>query len=628
MKRFKLKPWDLLHSLSDGTPDSRKNLERIVARHDGDFSTIFERKKKEIERRVRSFEDRREMLSSSMEPQDLLSLLNHYSGIQEELEKLCAASYLKFSENPADKVTKKSRYDIRLFNARMNDRLLFFDSWVSKGLDDDNFERLAKNSGDYERFLREERRFRPYTLDEGIEKILNSLHMLGQVERSEYYEEITSNLRFTIQEKVKIRKKGAKRKKEVTRTRVLDEIQLSDYLCHSRKQMREQAHKELFRKYREVKDTIGGSFIVQSTELKSESDQRKYPSLFSYINHENSLDDAVFEICLDVSKENTAIFTQDYFPKIRKKLSGIRGNMSCIDLDAPANGNGNGRISFEAGMNLVLESFNAFSPNFANIILDMESKRYIHSKPQRNKWSGAYCYSTPPSILPYILVNFTGYETDCIDLAHEFGHAVQNYLGCQKNNVLTYNPSEPVAEIASLFSEFLLFDRLFDKSKDNPALQKKYLLYFIDRAYYFTSRKSFLVNFEKEAHQLIGSPRFEIDDLSNLYLKRLREHFGEGVHVPEYFKDEWLLAPNLICAPGQDFSYTFGYLIGSALHEQYKKQGEKFVPSIISIFSAGDAPIEELLKKEAGIDIRPREFWQHGYDLIKVRMEELRKLAE
>jgi len=628
MKRFKLKPWDLLHLLSDGTPENRKNLERIVARHDRDFSPILEKKKKEIERRVREFEGRRGLLLPTADVHDFLSLLNHYAGIKDDLEKLCAASYLSFSEDCKSDVAKKNRYDIRLFNARISNRLQFFESWISREVDDENFERIAKQSGGYERFLREERRFKPHTLDEGIEKILNSLHMLGQVERSEYYEEITSNLKFTIQERLKIKKKGSKRKKEVLRTRVLDEIPLAAYLYHSKKKMREQAYKELFRRYGEVKDTVGGSFIVQSTELQSESDQRKYSSPFSAINFENSLDDSIVDICLDVSKENTHIFSQEYFSKVRKKLAGLRGAMSSIDIDAPTNGKNEKRISFEAGMNLVLESLGGFSPDFANIIIDMENKRYIHSKPQKNKWSGAYCYSTPPSSLPYILVNFTGYETDCIELAHEFGHAIQNYLSCKNTNVLSYNPSEPAAEVTSFFSQMLLFDNLFEKAKDDPELKKRYLIYFLDQAYVFTAKKAFMVNFEKEAHSLINSPRSEIGDLSTLYLKRLKEHFGEGIHVPEYFKDEWMLTPNLICAPGQDFSYPFGFIIGLSLHEKYEKEGKAFVPNIMNIYSAGDAPIEEVLKKEAGMDIRPREFWQHGYDLIKEKVEELRKLSE
>ena len=208
MKRFRLKPWDLLHLMSDGTPENRKNLERLIARHDGDFSPVFERKKKAIERQVREFESYRPILTQDISTPDFLKVINHYAGIKTEMEKLCAAGYLKFSEDTANSTAKKNNYDIRIFNARLMNRLLFFELWVRNGTDDVNFERIAKEAPDYDIFLVEQRRLKPHTLDESTEKLLNSLHLLGHVERLEYYEEVTSNLRFTIHEHVKVKQKG------------------------------------------------------------------------------------------------------------------------------------------------------------------------------------------------------------------------------------------------------------------------------------------------------------------------------------------------------------------------------------------------------------------------------------
>jgi oligoendopeptidase F len=628
MKRFRLKPWDLLHLLSDGTPENRKNLERIVARHDGDFSPLFERKKKEIERCMREFENKRSYLNPDITPQDFLSLINHYAEIRDKLERVSAASYLKFSEDTSSTNAKKNNYDMRIFSARMNNRLLFFELWLRNRLDDANFERIAKEAGAYERFLREERRFKPYTLDEGIEKILNSLHMLGQVERSEYYEEVISSLEFTIHEYIMVKKKGAKRKKEVAIKKTLNEPQLMAYLSSPKRKVRVEAWKELFKRYAGVKNTIGGSFIIQGTEWKSEFiDQRKYKTPMAARNYMNGLDDAVVDAVLEVTKEKTELF-KDYFVNIKKRLADIRSKMSLTDIYVPIRGINEKKISFEESMNTVLDAFYAFSPDIANIIIEMERKRFLHSKPQKNKWTGTYSYPTPPGTLPYTLINFTGNESDCIELAHELSHAVHNQLSCQKNNVLTYTPSDPLAEIASFFGEMLMFDKLFEKAQENPQLKKKYLVYFLDNAYKYTLKKAQLVLFEKEAHKLIHLPGFEIDDLSNLYLRKLKEQFGTEMHVPEYFQDEWLSVGNIMQNPFQDYAYPFGFLVAINLHEKYKKEGEKFVPNIINFLSAGDSLIEELLKKELSIDIHPREFWQHGYDLVKEKIDELKKLVE
>ncbi|HJX05234.1 MAG TPA: M3 family metallopeptidase [Candidatus Nanoarchaeia archaeon] len=628
MKRFRLKPWDLLHLLSDGTPENRKNLERIVARHDGDFSPLFERRKKEIERCMREFENKRSYLNPDITPQDFLSLINHYAELSDKLERVCAASYLKFSEDTSDTNAKKNNYDMRIFNARMNNRLLFFELWLTNGLDDDNFERIAKQAGEHERFLREERRFKPYTLDEGMEKILNSLHMLGQVERSEFYEEVISSLEFTIHEDIMVKKKGAKRKKKVSVTKTLNEPQLMPYLSSPKRKLRTEAWKELFKRYAEIKNTIGGSFIIQGTEWKSEYiDQRKYQTPMAARNHINGLDDVIVDTVLDVNRENTALF-KDYFVNIKKRLAGIRSKMSLTDIYVPIKGINKKKMSFEESMNTVLDAFHTFSPDIANIIIEMERKRFLHSQPQKNKWIGTYSYPTPPATLPYTLINLTGDENDCIELVHELSHAVHNELSCQKNTVLTYTPSDPLAEIASFFGEMLMFDKFFEKAQDNPQLKKKYLVNFLDNAYMYTMKKAQLVLFEKEAHRIIHLPGFEIDDLSNLYLRKLKEQFGTEMHVPEYFQDEWLSVGNIMQNPFQDYAYPFGFLVAINLHEKYKKEGESFAPKMISFLSAGDWLIEELLKKEFGLEIRKKEFWQHGYDLVKEKVEELKKLSE
>jgi oligoendopeptidase F len=152
-------------------------------------------------------------------------------------------------------------------------------------------------------------------------------------------------------------------------------------------------------------------------------------------------------------------------------------------------------------------------------------------------------------------------------------------------------------------------------------------VYFLDNAYEYTVKKARIVAFEEEAHKIIHSPGFEIDDISSLYLKKLKEQWGDEVHVPEYYKDEWLTVANIMCSPFEDFAYPFGYVIAINLHEQYKKKGAGFAQNIISIMSAGDEPIAEVLVEEAGMDIKSREFWQHGYDLVREKVDELKRLT-
>jgi oligoendopeptidase F len=67
---------------------------------------------------------------------------------------------------------------VQQFAAEMQNRTLFFSLWW-KELDDANAERLMNEAGDYRYYLEEMRHFKPYTLGEAEEKIINIKDVTG-----------------------------------------------------------------------------------------------------------------------------------------------------------------------------------------------------------------------------------------------------------------------------------------------------------------------------------------------------------------------------------------------------------------------------------------------------------------
>jgi oligoendopeptidase F len=64
-------------------------------------------------------------------------------------------------------------------------------------------------------------------------------------------------------------------------------------------------------------------------------------------------------------------------------------------------------------------------------------------------------------------------------------------------------------------------------------------------------------------------------------------------------------------------------LLALSLFQRYKKEGNDFAPSYISILSAGGSQKPETLLNEYGLDIRSPKFWQGGFDFIKTQVKEL-----
>ena len=82
--------------------------------------------------------------------------------------------------------------------AEMENRVLFFSLWW-KELDDANANRLMDASGDYRYYLEEMRHFKPHTLSEGEEKVVNLKNVTGGGALTTLYDAITNRYVYTLE---------------------------------------------------------------------------------------------------------------------------------------------------------------------------------------------------------------------------------------------------------------------------------------------------------------------------------------------------------------------------------------------------------------------------------------------
>jgi oligoendopeptidase F len=233
---------------------------------------------------------------------------------------------------------------------------------------------------------------------------------------------------------------------------------------------------------------------------------------------------------------------------------------------------------------------------------------------------GAFCYSVHPKQTPYVLVNFTGEARDVSTLAHELGHAVHAMLA-ERHPVLTFHSALPLAETASIFGEQLLSDSLLAQERDHRT-KISLLLGQLDDTYATIMRQAFFVQFEREAHRQIhkGST---IDELAEIYLTLLREQFGQAVKVGEEFRWEWLTIPHIYASPFYCYSYSFGNLLVLSLFQQYKKEGQAFIPKYLELLAGGGSASPQRLLTPLGVDVSSRKFWQGGFTRIQALLDEL-----
>ena len=89
-------------------------------------------------------------------------------------------------------------------SAELSNRTLFFSLWW-KELDEEDAKRLMEGTGDYRYWLEEMRHFKPHTLTEAEEKIINTKNVTGVDALIMLYDSITNRYIFKLQVEGKVK---------------------------------------------------------------------------------------------------------------------------------------------------------------------------------------------------------------------------------------------------------------------------------------------------------------------------------------------------------------------------------------------------------------------------------------
>lgn len=561
---------------------------------------------KDADGAVQRFEALRERLSPEISAQEFLDALRLAERITSAASKLAAYAYLWFSEDTKHQGARSLKAKVEELQAGLANRMLFFDLWWQK-LDDASAGRLLAESGDYRYHLESLRRFKPHTLSEPEEKIINVKSVTGRQAVVSLYDILTSGLTYNLKIKGRVRK--------------LNREELMAYVRDSDGRLREAAYRELYRVFPQHADVIGEMYKTLVVDWKQEHlGLRHHRSPISVRNVMNDVPEEAVDTLLAVCAANAAVF-ESYF-KLKARLCGIR-KMSRYHLYAPYR-EPRKTYSFAAASGMVLEAYRSFSPRMAELAGRVLAQRHVDAAIRPGKLGGAYCYSVVPGLTPYVLLNFKGDIRDIATLAHELGHAVHGMLAAD-HTVFTFHATLPLAETASVFGERILSDALMGDERDK-TVKRSLLVRQLDDIYATVLRQAYFVRFEREAHRIIGEAG-TLDDLCRLYLEDLRRQFGRGVVVPDEFRWEWLSIPHFFASPFYCYAYSFGNLLVLALYGLYKTQGASFVPRYENLLGAGGSRSPEALLKDLGVDMRSQSFWQAGFDTIRDMVRELEAVA-
>ena len=280
-------------------------------------------------------------------------------------------------------------------------------------------------------------------------------------------------------------------------------------------------------------------------------------------------------------------------------------------------------LSWERGVELVDQSFGKMYPKLQDYLRTMVEKRWIENEQRPNKRAGAFATGSSLINEERIFMTYGQTMNDVTTLAHEAGHTWHSHLlsslrPCAQDHPMT------LAETASTFAESILADGLLE----DPALDNAQRAFLIEQSLSHTP--AFLLDipvrfqFESKFYNERKSGPVPVSRIKELMVETQREVFGdtliEGGEDPLFWASK--LHFFITDLSFYNFPYTFGFLLSTALFQEFKKQGPAFLERYETFLSlTGRASCEDVVKQSLDRDIRDPEFWAETIRGIEPRID-------
>ncbi len=568
-------------------------------------STELETTFSELEKRVAEFEKVRPELKADIPIPRFLEIVRASEEASRLGYKLHGFAGLAFAADTQNQPIQTLLGRVQQFMAELENRTLFFSLWW-KDLDEANASRLMDASGGYRYYLEVMRHFKPHTLSEPEEKIVNLKNVTGSQALVTLYDALTNRYVFKLEVDGET--------KELTRGELMVYVRGAD------PDLRAKAYQELYRVYGQDGSILGQMYQTLVRDWRNENlTLRNFASPIAARNLSNDIPDEAVDTLLEVAEKNAPLF-QRYF-RLKARHIGME-RLRRYDVYAPVV-KSDKTYAFGKAAEMVLDSFSAFHPDFGKHARRVFEDNHLDSEVRKGKQSGAFCWGVVPEIAPWVKLNYQSRADDVATMAHELGHAIHAMFAAH-HSLFTFHSSLPLAETASTFGEMMLVDKLLAEESDE-SVRRDMLFRQVDDSYATILRQTYFALFERQAHEMVVK-NASVDDLAAAYMENLKDQFGDAVELSDEFKWEWISIPHIYNTPFYVYAYAFGQLLVLSLYKQYKAEGEAFKPRYLKILSAGGSEAPAKIMAEAGIDIRSAKFWQGGFDVIANLVSELEKL--
>lgn len=563
-----------------------------AGRHDPSIAADLEAARRSAEQFAERYRGR--IHAPGLDAPTLAEAVRALESILEAVGKACVYASLVHAADAAPSehgallaMTQEKASEIR-------QQLLFFDiEWLA--VDDAVAQPLIDHPACsvYRHYLASSRRYRPHTLSEPEERILEEKANTGGRAFSRLFDELLAAMSFDVEIDGK--------------TETLNESSVLALLHDGRREVRQTAAAALTQGLESNGVALGFIFNTLAYDHYSDDRLRAYPTLMHSRHLANEISHETVAALMSASESRHDVVQRYY--RLKRELLGLP-ELCDFDRYAPITTH-EVHVPWGECRQTVLDAYRSFSPRMAEIAEMFFERNWIDAELRPAKRGGAFSSSTIPSAHPYVLVNYTGQTHDVMTVAHELGHGVHQYLS-RRHGYLQADTPLTTAETASIFGEMLVFEALL-KKVDDPRQRLALLCHRIEDTIGTVFRQIALTRFEEHLHAARRAEgELSRERICDLWEAVNRNLYGDSVTLTPNYRWWWAYIPHFIHTPFYCYAYGFGDLLVMALYEMYRREGSPFVDRYLALLEAGGSDTPANLLQRVGVDISDPGFWQLG----------------
>lgn len=437
-------------------------------------------------------------------------------------------------------------------------------------------------------YLKNDIRLQPYTCD--IESILEEKKHVLSNEKEEllanYLEvfsapeniyDILTNAEFNL---------GILKDEEGNEV-VLTDANYTKYLKSRNVEVRKQAFKLMYNKYKEYINTITEIYLANVKQTVITAKIRKYASS---LEQATTKDDSTIKVYEALMKgiENSLQVNHD-FMELKKKILKL-DTMHMYDIYVNPFVEKEENITFEQAKNEVKHSLSILGEEYIKLLDEAFENNWIDVEEKPHKRGGAYS-SGVYGVHPFILTNFNGNKRDVSTIAHELGHSIHSYYSNKNQNILNANYTIMVAEVASTVNEILLSEYQIA----NEKIEKK--------------------------------ENLSSENLNNIYYKLNEKYFGKSIYIDNEIQYEWARIPHFY-TDFYVYKYATGISAAVCIATKILNKEEGFIQKYINMLSKGRTKKSIELLKMVDVDLESEKTYIEVAKYFSKKMEELKQICK